>query len=178
MSADGDKQPTGPVPPVKPTGVTVIATVTGVDARLLEEVIRAALAGLGGTLVECGWAPDMDTVRDVTPGVSDLALLDLNPGQTVRYLVAEFIAGCKARDLDPVEVWREWRTDWSDALGSWFVGPWSDDDVDYFSFELSATLKQCFTCNAPVPGDLVYVGDVGYCPEHATEARAEYGDDA
>lgn len=63
--------------------VTLVATldIGDDDARAsFESAFRNLVFEHGLTLLPCGWAPDAESILDVTPGVDDVDVLDMNPG--------------------------------------------------------------------------------------------------
>lgn len=61
------------------TTFTLVATgQTQASLDVIADTVRAALHDAGVELVECNWAPDLDTVSDAVPGNPTLALVDLN----------------------------------------------------------------------------------------------------
>jgi len=67
-----------------PTHATIILTVAlnGADLVQLGDLIALTAEDLGCEVVPCGWAPDLDTIADATPGADydSMVLVDLNPG--------------------------------------------------------------------------------------------------
>lgn len=94
-----------------------------------------------------------------------------------RYLLAEFVADCESRGADPLDVWADIRVTMDARMNLWVIGPYgaSDDDADYFNFELHEYLSACWECKVRAPGAVEFVEGLPYCHEHNQGARDEFG---
>lgn len=99
-----------------------------------------------------------------------------HPDSSPRYRVAEFVADCETRRADPLAEWADIRATMDERMHLWVAGPYvSDDDADYFNFDLHAHLSACWECGERHPGAVEFVNGLPYCHAHDEDARDEFG---
>jgi hypothetical protein len=99
------------------------------------------------------------------------------------YRLAEFVTDCQVRGVNPLATWWDIRADADfDTAQMWVnaqadgVTYFSDDDLDYFNFELHAHLHACFECGQ-VSTSLTFLDGIPYGACHAADKRAEMTDE-
>lgn len=76
---------------------------------------------------------------------------------------AIWIRFCQELNLDPIQIYEDWRVEYKlddtriNALLNAMVS--SDDDSDYFNFELHGTLRACLFCDETIDWNELFVVD-------------------